>query len=73
MGAIGRLGIMYRPFENYFEFSLPLPSPLSLTKEVGKRPHYAELLEHDLISKYEKEAVDIGEWFQEQCRTHGNP
>jgi mitogen-activated protein kinase kinase 7 len=44
-----------------------------LTKEVRKRPRYAELLEHPLIGKYETETVDIGEWFQEQCRIHGNP
>ena len=52
--------------------SSPPPSP-SLTKDVEKRPHYAELLEHALIKKYETEAVDLGVWFQEQCRIHGNP
>ena len=45
----------------------------SLTKDVEKRPHYAELLEHPLIKKYEAESVDLGAWFQEQCRVHGNP
>jgi mitogen-activated protein kinase kinase 7 len=44
-----------------------------LTKEVGRRPHYAELLQHPLIKKYEVEPVDIGVWLQEQCHIHGNP
>lgn len=44
-----------------------------LTKDVEKRPYYADLLEHPLIKKYEVESVDLGAWFQEQCRVHGNP
>ena len=45
----------------------------SLTKDVEKRPYYAELLGHPLIKNYETLSVDLGDWFQEQCRLHGNP
>ena len=62
------------PFPSPSPYSpLPLPSLLSLTKNVEKRPHYSELLEHPLIKKYETETVDLGEWFKDMCRTHGNP
>lgn len=36
-----------------------------LTKDVEKRPHYAELLDHPLIAIYEQKEVDIARWFAE--------
>ena len=43
----------------------------SLRKEVEKRPHYPELLQHPLIKEYESKPVDVGVWFQDICKTIG--
>lgn len=50
--------------------NLPL-FPLSLTKDVDVRPHYAELLEHPLIKEYETKPVNVGEWLRDVEKTIG--